>query len=130
METMDYQSAFEDLARQKLNTSFIDEKNNLAWKPLITFDRLSWWSAITLRYYDGYKLPSIQQLQTLVDTNQRHPPYIKEHLYIGSGIVWSSTYIFNYHNPFGAWSINFYDKTSTYTLCKDTELNIVLVKEL
>ena len=69
----------------------------------------------------GWRLPTIKELQTIVDNSKVMNPRIDPNAFPGTGstIYWSSTPVMN--SPSGAWGVLFYTGTSSTYIVTDSD---------
>ena len=105
----------------------LDKETGLVWKKSLDLTKISWVNACSHCYEmelsgrKGWRLPTIEELASLVDTTQNNPALPDGHRFsnVQSSNYWSST-TYAYYNSF-AWSVHFYsgnikcsDKNNSY----------------
>jgi len=93
----------------------LDKETGLVWEKLPSTTTRNWASAVNYAYAKevggrkGWRLPTVEELASLVDTTQSNPSLPSGHPFtnVQSYYYWSSTA--NVSNSSGAWDVFFYD---------------------
>ena len=91
----------------------LDKETGLVWEKSPDATMRNWIDAIAYAYTKevggrkGWRLPTIEELASLIDTTQQHPSLPSGHPFTNvQTIYWSSTT--NVYNTSTAWYVNFY----------------------
>jgi len=91
----------------------IDHSTNLMWQNNEDVQNITknWDDAkqyceqMTLDKYDDWRLPTIYELQSVINVENKKPAINNEHLFTALGFYWSNTERVN--DPYNAWGVHF-----------------------
>ena len=109
--------------KQTTYPAVLDKETGLVWERTGSSGTMGWYAAISYCYRrttggrKGWRLPTMEELLSLVDPSKENPalpdghPFLGDHL---SSYYWSSST--NAGNTSSAWFVNFYDGDDDHSL--------------
>jgi len=91
----------------------LDRDTGLVWEQSPSMSTVNWPNAVSYCHYltkghrMGWRLPSLEELQSLIDTTQSNPPLPPGHPFFGVQLAfyWSATDVYGF--PVNAWGVSF-----------------------